>query len=95
MSHDARVEYLFPTCERLRNASHRTCVLTQLERFRDFQYPDDVREAANPCRTLPQVTDEHRRKTLGQNSADLTGLDIDEALEDRERRVQSTAPGDG
>jgi len=51
----------------------------QLEQFRDFEYPDDVRESASPLGKLPQITDEHKRKMLGQNYADLIGLDVDEA----------------
>lgn len=30
---------------------------------------------------VPQITDEHKRKILGENYADLIGFDIDEAKE--------------
>lgn len=53
----------------------------QLEKFRDFEYSDDFREVASPIRKLPQITDEHKRKMLGQNYADLIGQDVDEARE--------------
>ncbi|APX97199.1 amidohydrolase family protein [Natronorubrum daqingense] len=51
----------------------------QLEAFRDFEFPDDVRKNTSAMGELPQITDEHKRKILGENYADLIGLDIDEA----------------
>lgn len=53
----------------------------QLEAFRDFTFPEDVRERASRSGTLPQITDEHKRKILGENYAELIGLDVEAARE--------------
>jgi predicted TIM-barrel fold metal-dependent hydrolase len=51
----------------------------QLEAFRDFEFSDEVRESVSAMGELPQITDDHKRKILGENYADLIGLDIDDA----------------
>lgn len=51
----------------------------QLEAFRDFQFPDDVRKNGARHGDLPRLTDEHKRMILGENYANLIGLDIDDA----------------
>lgn len=53
----------------------------QLEAFRDLEIPDDIRDRAGMAGKVPQITDEHKRKILGENYADLIGFDIDEAKE--------------
>jgi len=52
--------------------------LTQLKAFRDFEYTDDHRDQGYGVR-VPQITDEDKRKMLGENYADLLGIDIEEA----------------
>ena len=58
-----------------------------LEAFMTFQIPDEVRERVGTFFEIPQLTDEHRRKILGENLARLHGFDIDKlasAIEDDE-----------
>jgi predicted TIM-barrel fold metal-dependent hydrolase len=47
-----------------------------LEAFMTFQIPDEVRERVGTFFEIPQITDEHRRKMLGENLARLHNLDI-------------------
>jgi hypothetical protein len=49
-----------------------------LEAFVTFQIPDEVRERVGTFFEIPQLTDEHRRKILGENLARLHGFDIAE-----------------
>lgn len=51
----------------------------QLEAFRDFEFPDHIRKGASRNGELPKLTDEYKRKILGENYCDLIGLDIEEA----------------
>ncbi|MFB1062669.1 amidohydrolase family protein [Natrinema sp. H-ect4] len=51
----------------------------QLEAFRDFEFSEAVRKNTSMMGKLPQITDDHKRKILGENYADLIGLDVDEA----------------
>jgi hypothetical protein len=51
----------------------------QLEAFAEFQFPEDVRESMGGTSEVPHLTDEHKRKILGENYAEFIGLDIDEA----------------
>jgi predicted TIM-barrel fold metal-dependent hydrolase len=51
----------------------------QLEAFRDFQYPDEVMRQGGLFSEIEQITDEHKRKILGENYAEFIGLDIEEA----------------
>lgn len=53
----------------------------QLEAFRDFEFSDDARDKGLGGK-IPQITDEDKRKILGQNYADLRGLDVEEARSD-------------
>ena len=53
----------------------------QLEAFRDFQFPERLLGPAGKFGPIPQLTDEHKRKILGENYADLVGIDIEEAKE--------------
>lgn len=50
----------------------------QLEAIRDFEYTDEQRKKGHGGK-IPQITDEDKRKILGQNYADLLGTDVDEA----------------
>jgi predicted TIM-barrel fold metal-dependent hydrolase len=47
-----------------------------LEAFMTFQFTDEQRERIGTFFPIPQLTDEHRRKMLGENLARLHGLDI-------------------
>jgi predicted TIM-barrel fold metal-dependent hydrolase len=47
-----------------------------LEAFMTYQLPDDVRNRYGLFAPIPQLTDEHRRKILGENLARLHGFDI-------------------
>lgn len=67
----------------------------QLEAFRDFQFSDEVRKNASMLGELPQLTDEHKRMILGENYADLIGLDIDEAQSRIEGDQFDRATADG
>jgi predicted TIM-barrel fold metal-dependent hydrolase len=49
----------------------------QLEAFRDFSFSDELRRGEGIISELPELTDEHKRKILGENYADLVGLDIE------------------
>jgi predicted TIM-barrel fold metal-dependent hydrolase len=51
----------------------------QLEAFADFQFPEEVRETMAGTSEIPRLTDEHKRKILGENYAEFIGLDIDAA----------------
>jgi predicted TIM-barrel fold metal-dependent hydrolase len=53
----------------------------QLEAFRDFQYPEAVMRDGGLFADVEQITDEEKRKILGQNYADLVGLDVEAARE--------------
>jgi predicted TIM-barrel fold metal-dependent hydrolase len=58
-----------------------------LEAFMTFQIPDEVRERVGTFFEIPQLTDQHRRKILGENLARLHGFDISmlaEGIEDDE-----------
>ncbi|MBS1675895.1 MAG: amidohydrolase family protein [Actinobacteria bacterium] len=48
----------------------------QLEAFMNFQMPEDLLEEG-VFWPVPQITEEHKRKILGENAARLYGLDID------------------
>lgn len=66
----------------------------QLEAFADFQFPEDVRKNTSAMGELPPLTDNHKRKILGENYADLIGLDIDEARSRTEDDEFSQADGE-
>jgi len=53
----------------------------QLEAFRDLEFRDDVRREVGLVGELPQLTDEYKRKILGENYAAFIGLDIEAAKE--------------
>ena len=68
----------------------------QLEAFRDFELSDRTRRDVGVLGKLPQVTDEHKRKMLGENYAELLGLDVDslrEAVADDEFAKRRAADG--
>jgi hypothetical protein len=54
----------------------------QLEAFRDFEFSTATRREVGLIGELPQLTDEHKRKILGENYAEFIGLDV-EAARDR------------
>jgi glutathione S-transferase len=47
-----------------------------LEYYEDFELPEDIRKSASRSGELPRITDEHKRKILGANYADLIGLAV-------------------
>lgn len=49
----------------------------QLEAFAEFQIPDAVRRAVAPLADVPDLTDEHKRKILGESYASQFGIDIE------------------
>lgn len=49
----------------------------QLEAFAELEIPNEVRDAVGPIADVPDLTDEHRRKILGQNYAAEFGIDIE------------------
>jgi hypothetical protein len=53
----------------------------QLEAFRDFSIPDDLRRSEGIISELPELTDEHKRKILAGNYAEVAGIDIEERRE--------------
>jgi len=54
----------------------------QLEAFAEFQIPEEVRKAnGGSSGALPSLTDDHKRAILGENYADLLGIDVDAARE--------------
>jgi hypothetical protein len=53
----------------------------ELEAFRDFEWPDDIRKRGIEFSEMPEITDEHKRDMLGRTYADLVGLDIEAARE--------------
>jgi predicted TIM-barrel fold metal-dependent hydrolase len=53
----------------------------QLEAFRDFQYPDEVMRQGGLFSEIEPITDEQKRKILGENYAEFIGLDIEAAKE--------------
>jgi predicted TIM-barrel fold metal-dependent hydrolase len=55
----------------------------QLEALRDFQFPDDILNGGGVFVDVPQITDEHKRKILGENYAEFMDIDI----EDRRQRI--------
>jgi predicted TIM-barrel fold metal-dependent hydrolase len=61
-----------------------------LEAFMTFQFPDELRERVGTFFPIPQLTDEHRRKILGENLARLHGFDI-AALAEGSRTTSSRA----
>lgn len=52
----------------------------QLEALRDFEFSDEARRKGFGSK-IPQITDEDKRKILGENYAEILGLDVDEARE--------------
>lgn len=52
----------------------------QLEALRDFEFSDEAREHGYGSK-IPQITDEDKRKILGENYAELRGIDVDAASE--------------
>ena len=69
----------------------------QLEAFRDFQFPEEVLNEGLFA-PLQQITDEQKRGILGENYADLVGIDIEQAKNrvagdefDRKRREDGLA----
>lgn len=53
----------------------------ELEAFRDFEWPEDIRKRGIEFSDMPEFTDQHKRDILGRNYAELVGLDIEEARE--------------
>lgn len=52
----------------------------QLEAFADFQIPEDIRrDNGGISGDLPPLTDDDKRAVLGENYANLLGIDIDDA----------------
>ncbi len=47
-----------------------------LEAFAGFQFPDEMLESRGLFAELPQISDEHKRKILGENYARVHGLDL-------------------
>lgn len=47
-----------------------------LQAFADFEYPEDLLAGSGLMTPLPQITDEDKRKILGENYARMAGLDI-------------------
>lgn len=50
----------------------------QLKAFRDFEFSEEARAKGYGSK-IPQITEEDKRKILGENYAELRGLDIDAA----------------
>lgn len=48
-----------------------------LEAFERFEFPEDLLESRGMFAALPQITQEHKRKILGENYARMHGLDIE------------------
>lgn len=49
----------------------------QLEAFWDFQFPDEIVEEGGTFTGIPQITEEHKRKILGQNYIDFMDIDLE------------------
>src|SRR5262249_36535305 len=47
-----------------------------LEAFLDFEFPEDMLDTVYQTAPVSQITDDHKRKILGENYARLHGLDI-------------------
>lgn len=65
----------------------------QLEAFMNFQMPDDLLDKGTFW-PVPQITEEHKRKILGENAARLYGLDIptlQDAIKDDEFSASQAA----
>lgn len=53
----------------------------QLEVLRDFQFPEEVLDGGGVFVDVPQITDEQKRKILGENYAEFMDIDIEERRE--------------
>lgn len=55
-----------------------------IEAFWEFEFPDDLDTEGLLFDEIPDLTEEHKRKILGENYADMIGLDLDEVRDDIE-----------
>jgi predicted TIM-barrel fold metal-dependent hydrolase len=68
----------------------------QLEAFADFTIPKEVRDRVGPLTDVPELTDEHKRKILGENYANEFGIDVEarrERIADDEFASRRSAEG--